>query len=46
MEDFLLRCREDISKITVDQYETVVGRIRSLLEDEYKELIEIQAAAK
>lgn len=46
MDDFLLRCREDISKITVDQYETVVGRIRSLLEDEYKELIEIQAAAK
>ena len=46
MDDFLLRCREDISKITVDQYETVIGRIRSLLEDEYKELTEIQAAAK
>ena len=46
MDDFLFRCREDISKITVDQYETVVGRIRSLLEDEYKELTEIQAAAK
>ena len=46
MDDFLLRCREDISKITVDQYETVVGRIRSLLEDEYKELTEIQVSAK
>lgn len=46
MDDFLLRCREDISKITVDQYETVIGRIRSLLEDEYKELTEIQTAAK
>ena len=46
MDDFLLRCREDISKITVDQYETVIGRIRSLLEDEYKELTEIQKAAK
>ena len=46
MDDFLLRCREDISKITVDQYETVVGRIRALLEDEYKELTEIQAAAR
>lgn len=45
MDDFLLRCREDISKITVDQYETVIGHIRSLLEDEYKELTEIQAAA-
>jgi len=46
IDDFLHRCREDISKITVDEYETVVGRIRSLLEDEYKELTEIQAAAK
>ena len=46
MDDFLLRCREDISKITVDQYDAVIGRIRSLLEDEYKELTEIQAAAK
>lgn len=46
MDDFLLRCREDISKITVDQYENVVGRIRSLLEDEYKELNDIQATAK
>lgn len=46
MDDFLLRCRENISKITVDQYETVVGRIRSLLEDEYKKLTEIQSAAK
>lgn len=46
MDDFLLRCREDISKITVDHYETVIGRIRALLEDEYKELTEIQSAAK
>ena len=46
MDDFLLRCREDISKITVDQYENVVGRIRALLEDEYKELTEIQTAAR
>lgn len=46
MDDFLLRCREDISKITVDQYENVISRIRSLLEDEYKELTEIQTAAR
>ncbi len=46
MDDFLLRCRENISKTTVDQYENLIGRIRSLLEDEYKELTEIQAAAK
>lgn len=46
MDDFLLRCREDISKITVDQYETIVGRIRELLDEESKELTEIQIAAK
>lgn len=46
MDDFLLRCREDISSITVDQYENVILRIRSLLESEYKELSEIQDEAK
>lgn len=46
MDDFLLRCREDISKITVDQYETIISRIRSLLEAEYVELDHIQQTAK
>lgn len=46
MDDFLLRCRENIAKITVDQYENVVLRIRSLLESEYKELTEIQEEAQ
>lgn len=46
IDDFLLSCREDISKITVDQYDNIISRIRSLLEDEYKELTEIQNAAK
>ena len=46
MDDFLLRCRENIAKITIDQYETVVSRIRSLLESEYKELTEIQDEAR
>ena len=46
MDDFLLRCREDISKITVDQYENVIARIRSLLESEYTELTVIQEEAK
>ena len=45
MDDFLLRCRENIAKITIDQYETVISRIRSLLESEYKELTEIQEEA-
>lgn len=46
MDDFLLRCREDISKTTVDQYETIISRIRSLLEAEYEELTNIQQTAK
>lgn len=46
MDDFLLRCRENIAKITIDQYETVILRIRSLLESEYKELTEIQEEAQ
>ena len=46
MDDFLLRCREDISKITVDSYETVISRFRSLLDEEDRELTEIQNAAK
>ena len=46
MDDFLLRCREDISKITVDQYENVIAKIRSLLESEYTELTVIQEEAK
>lgn len=46
MDDFLVRCRENISKITVDQYESIILRIRSLLESEYKELEEIKANAR
>jgi flagellar biosynthesis chaperone FliJ len=46
MNNFILRCRENISKVSVDEYESLVTRIRSLLEDEYKELIEIQKNAE
>ncbi|MEE1218634.1 MAG: hypothetical protein U0L20_01765 [Ruminococcus sp.] len=46
MDDFLLRCRENISRITVDEYDTIISRIRELLDDESKELREIQTAAK
>lgn len=41
IDDFILRCRENISKITIDQYESVVTRIRSLLESEYDKLDKI-----
>ena len=46
MEDFLLRCRENLSAIKADAYESVIQRIRTLLNDEEKELTEIQMNAK
>ena len=46
MDDFVRRCRENIAKISVDQYETVISRVRSLLETEYEELENIQNNAK
>lgn len=46
MKDFILRCRENISKITVDEYERIVGQFRNLMVDEQKELEEIQKNAR
>lgn len=46
MDDFMHRCRENIAKISIDQYETVVSRVRNLLETEYEELKIIQDNAK
>lgn len=46
MEDFILRCRENIAKITVDEYERIVSQYRNLLVDEQKELEEIQRNAR
>jgi len=46
MDDFILRCRENIAKITVDEYERIVGQYRNLLFDEQKELEEIQQNAR
>lgn len=45
MDDFLLRCRENVSRITIDQYDEIVQRIHNLLDSEYKELSEIQKSA-
>jgi len=42
MDDFVKRCRENIAKITVDEYERIVGQFRNLMDDERKELEEIQ----
>ena len=46
MDDFILRCRENIAKISVDEYERIVGQYRNLLIDEQKELEEIQKTAR
>ena len=46
MDDFMRRCRENIAKISIDQYESVVFRVRNLLESEYEELRSIQDNAK
>lgn len=46
MDDFMRRCRENIAKISVDQYETVITRVRDLLETEYEELKTIRENAK
>ncbi len=45
LDDFLLRCRENITKITVDEYERIVGQFRTLMVDEQRELQEIHRTA-
>ncbi len=46
MDDFMRRCRENIAKISVDQYESVISRIRNLLDTEDRELENIQKNAE
>ena len=46
MDDFIMRCRENITKITVDEYERIVGQFRTLMVDEQRELEEIQKNAR
>ena len=45
LDDFLLRCRENITRITVDEYERIVGQFRALMADEQRELQEIHKTA-
>lgn len=42
IKDFELRCRENILKITTDEYDRIVGQYRSLLNDELKQLEELK----
>lgn len=45
MDDFLLRCKEGISKIPVDLYEKLRNRIRISIDSEFEELKNIQTEA-
>ena len=46
MNDFLLRCRENIARISIDEYEKLISRVRELLNSEYNELADIQKNAE
>ncbi len=45
LDDFILRCRQNILKVTREEYERIVGQFRDLMTDELKELEEIQRNA-
>lgn len=45
IDDFLFRCRENISNISVDQYEKILQQIRTLLENEDEEFQSIRKMA-
>ena len=46
MDDFLLRCRQQLSSVTEDAYDAVITRIRALLRDEEQELTDICQSAQ
>ena len=46
MDDFIRRCKENIAKISVDRYESVISRVRNLLDTEDRELENIQKNAE
>jgi len=46
MEDFVRKCRENISQVAEDRYEQIMKRTADLLDDEYEQLTIIQTAAK
>ncbi len=42
MDDFMLRCRTNISEISVDEYEEIITQVRDSFEDESKQMSEIR----
>jgi len=46
MDDFVRKCRENISQVAEDRYEQIIKRTSDLLDEEYKQLTEIQQSAQ
>lgn len=42
MDDFMLRCRTNISEVSIDEYEEIVTQVRDSFEDENKQLSDIR----
>lgn len=42
MDDFMLRCRTNISEVSIDEYEEIVAQVRDSFEDENKQLNDIR----
>lgn len=43
MDDFMLRCRINISEVSIDEYEDIVDQIRDSFENENKQLSDIRS---
>ena len=46
MDSFIRMCRENISQIPEDRYEQIINRTSDLLDDEYRQLTDIQRSAQ
>lgn len=44
MDDFMLRCKTNISKISVDEYDELIKQVESAFEDESNQMNEIRSA--
>ena len=42
MDDFMLRCRTNISEVSIDEYEEIVSQVKDSFEDENKQLSDIR----
>lgn len=42
MDDFMLRCRTNISEVSIDEYEEIVAQVKDSFEDENKQLSDIR----